>query len=125
MQGLKFHLSQSSFRTAPLQQVFNQKCKQAAQPVHHVLPYIKKQSHFSIITYNLQTSAKEKKIEQQQQPPTHTAEGYLTCILCEFKLDTKIRSLSTMGEKKNISRRTLVSQETVDAHSRVHCSSWI
>lgn len=105
--------------------MFNQKCKKEAQPVHHVLPYIKQQSHFSIITYNLQTSAKErKKIDQQQQQKTHTPKVYLAGILCEFKLDTRIRSLLIRDEKKNkISWRTLVSQETVDAHLRVPCSS--
>lgn len=57
------------------------------------------QSHFSITSCNLQTSAKEK-TEQQQQQNTHTLKGYLTCILCEFRLNTRVKSLLIREEKR-------------------------
>lgn len=119
---------QTSFRTAPSQQAFNQKHKQEAQPVHHILPYIKQQSYFSVITYNLQTSAKERKKKKRTATTTTkkpTPKGFLTCILCEFELDTRIRSLLIRDDKKTpkFLGRHLFCKREVDAYLRLRCSS--
>lgn len=80
---------QTSFRTAPSLQVFNQKFKQEIQPVHHVLTHAEQQLYFSITTQTYKPLLVERNNRKATTMNQRTKR--LTWVLCEFKVDIRNR----------------------------------